>query len=103
MEAFLGVLRRLRSVAEENATGFEADGFRSLFAMLRAELSEEYLETIKNHLKELKFRRGALLSAQLGDSDEGGHYMLQREGRRRRFPACRARSRWDSNLQVGER
>jgi DNA mismatch repair ATPase MutS len=78
METFLGVLRRLRSVAEENAPGFESEGFRSLFAMLRAELSEEYLATIKNHLKELKFRKGALLSAELGDSNEGTHYMLRK-------------------------
>jgi len=78
METFLGVLRRLRMVAEENAGDFESEGFRSLFAVLRAELSEEYLATIKNHLKELKFRKGALLSAELGDSNEGTHYMLRK-------------------------
>lgn len=78
MESFLGVLRKLRSVAEENDSNFESEGFRSLFAMLRKELSEEYLTTIKSHLQELKFRKGALLSAELGNNNEGAHYMLRK-------------------------
>jgi DNA mismatch repair ATPase MutS len=78
METFLDVLRKIRRVAEENAGSFESEGFTSLFAMLRKELHEEYLATIKNHLKELKFRKGALLSAELGDSNEGANYMLRK-------------------------
>jgi DNA mismatch repair ATPase MutS len=78
METFLHVLRKLRSAAEENESNFESEGFRSLFAMLKKELSEQYLETIKNDLKELKFRKGALLSAELGNSNEGAHYVLRK-------------------------
>lgn len=78
METFLGVLRKLRSIAEENDGNFESEGFRSFFAMLKKELSEEYLTTIKGHLKELKFRKGALLSAELGASNEGIHYVLRK-------------------------
>ena len=78
MEAFLHVLRKLRSAAEENESNFESEGFRSLFAMLKKELSEQYLGTIKNDLKELKFRKGALLSAELGNSNEGAHYVLRK-------------------------
>jgi DNA mismatch repair ATPase MutS len=78
METFLHTLRKLRIVAEENDINFESEGFRSLFAMLKKELSEEYLTTIKSHLQELKFRKGALLSAELGNSNEGIHYMLRK-------------------------
>jgi DNA mismatch repair ATPase MutS len=78
METFIGVLRQLRSIAEEHAAGFTSEGFSSMFAMLRKELSEEYLATIKDHLRELKFRKGALLSAELGDSNEGTKYMLRK-------------------------
>jgi DNA mismatch repair ATPase MutS len=46
--------------------------------MLKKELSEQYLTTIKSHLKELKFRKGAFLSAALGNSNEGTHYMLRK-------------------------
>ena len=78
METFLHVLQKLRSAAEENGSNFESAGFRSLFAMLKKELSEQYLTTIKSHLKELKFRKGAFLSAALGNSNEGTHYMLRK-------------------------
>jgi DNA mismatch repair ATPase MutS len=78
LETFVDVLRKLRGIAEENATTFESEGFTSLFAMLRKELSEEYLTTIKDHLKELKFRKGVLLSAQLGESNEGAKYTLRK-------------------------
>jgi DNA mismatch repair ATPase MutS len=78
METFLHVLRKLRSTAEENDSNFESEGFKSLFAMLKQELSEQYLGTIKSHLKELKFRKGALLSAELGSSNEGTHYVLRK-------------------------
>jgi DNA mismatch repair ATPase MutS len=78
METFIGVLRQLRSIAEEHAAGFASEGFTSMFTMLRKELSEEYLATIKDHLRELKFRKGALLSAELGDSNEGTKYMLRK-------------------------
>jgi len=82
METSLKVLRRLRTIAEENAAGFESEGFQSLFAMVRAELNEEYLNEIKSHLQELKFRRGALLSAELGENNEGTHYMLRKAHRK---------------------
>jgi len=78
METFLHVLRKLRSAAEENESKFESEGFRSLFAMLKKELTEQYMGTIKSHLKELKFRKGALLSAELGNNNEGTHYMLRK-------------------------
>jgi DNA mismatch repair ATPase MutS len=78
LKASNGALRTLRGVAEQNAIDFVSDGFTTLFAMLRKELSEEYLATIKEHLNELKFRKGILLSAQLGESNEGTRYMLRK-------------------------
>jgi len=33
-------------------------------AMLKEELSNEYLENIESHLRELRYQRGVLLSAQ---------------------------------------
>lgn len=77
METSLKVLRKLRTIAEENIAGFRSEGFQSLFGMVRAELSEEYLNEIKNHLQALKFRKGALLSAELGANNEGTSYMLR--------------------------
>jgi DNA mismatch repair ATPase MutS len=78
MEAFLDVLQKLRSIAEENAGSFESEGFRSLFATLKKELNQEYLAMIKTHVTELKFRKGVLLSAELGDNNEGTCYILRK-------------------------
>ncbi len=78
METFVGVLRTLRLAAEKCATTFTSEGFKSLFCMLRRELSEGYLITIKDRLKELQFRKGVLLSAELGDYNEGVHYVLRK-------------------------
>ena len=45
--------------------------------MLRKELGDEYLASIQTHLTELKFRKGVLLSAELGESNEGVNYVLR--------------------------
>jgi DNA mismatch repair ATPase MutS len=46
--------------------------------MLREELDDDYLATVEGHLKELKFRRGVLLSAALGKGNKGIRYVLRR-------------------------
>ena len=77
IESSLGTLRKLRAVAEEKASQFSSEAFTTVFAMLRKELGNEYLGRIQNHLTELKFRKGVLLSAELGDGNEGANYMLR--------------------------
>ena len=52
------VLRRFRQVAEQQAGNFRSEGFRRLFAMLRQELSEDYLRTVGHHLSDLEFKHG---------------------------------------------
>ena len=46
--------------------------------MLEAELSDEYFNTIQVHLKELKFRAGVLISAELGRGNKGENYVLRK-------------------------
>jgi DNA mismatch repair ATPase MutS len=77
LEFSLAMLRKLRGVAEEMAGQFESEAFTALFEMLRKELSNEYLASIQNHLTELKFRKGVMLSAELGEGNEGTNYMLR--------------------------
>jgi hypothetical protein len=78
LEMSLGTLRNLKSVAEETAARFGSEAFTTLFAMLRKELGDEYLDSVQNHLTELKFRKGVLLSAELGEGNEGTNYALRR-------------------------
>jgi DNA mismatch repair ATPase MutS len=78
LEMFVGMLKRLRSIADRHADQFESAGFSRLFAMLRVELSDEYFATIEEHLRRLKFRAGVLISAELGKGNKGKNYVLRK-------------------------
>jgi DNA mismatch repair ATPase MutS len=78
LEAFTEVLRKLRRIAEEQSGRFESRGFTALFAMLRKELSDEYLASVQDHLTELKFKRGVLLTAELGKGNAMTQYLLRK-------------------------
>jgi hypothetical protein len=94
LEFSLDMLKRLRGIAEERSIQFESKTFTTLFAMLRRELSDEYLASVQNHLAELKFRKGILVSAELGEWNESCNLML-----------CRApdgkRNWWERILRKG--
>jgi ABC-type histidine transport system ATPase subunit len=78
LEMFMGMLRRLRSIADEHASEFESEGFSTLFAMLGGELNDEYFAVVKDHLQRLQFRKGVLISAQLGEGNRGTNYVLRK-------------------------
>jgi len=78
LEILVDALRKLRDTAKAQAHLFESEGFSALFEMLERELSDDYLAGIRSHLKELKFPRGVLLSAQLGDGNQSHAYVLRR-------------------------
>lgn len=86
LEMSVGVLRRLRAVADRHAYTFVSPAFTQLFAMLQRELDEGYLATVREHLAMLRFRHGELLSARLGARNEGAGYVLRQPGA--------ARMRW---------
>lgn len=77
LELFIGPLKRLKQIAEEQAGHFTSAGITRLLAMLSQELDEEYFASIQQHLKTLKFRNGVLMSAQLGKGNKGTHYVLR--------------------------
>ena len=76
LEAFMGMLERLRGIADAHSGRFASTGFATLFAMMRREFSDDYFATMRHHLTELKFGRGVLLSAALGNGNEGTNYLL---------------------------
>ena len=78
---FVGLLRRLKAIADAQAGAFASEGFRRFFAMLQAELDEAYFEEVETHLRTLKFRQGVLLSAELGPGNEGTRYTLRKPRR----------------------
>ena len=78
LQMFMGMLRKLKGIADAQAGRFESRGFTALFAMFQTEFSDEYFACVQNHLKELKFRAGVLVSAELGEGNEGANYVLRR-------------------------
>jgi len=78
LQMFVGMLKTLRALADRHAEKFESDGFSRLFAMLRQELSDEYFTSIEKHLKQLRFRKGVLISAELGQGNKGTNYVLRK-------------------------
>jgi MutS domain V len=71
------VLRQLRQIAGEQAASFRSEGFTRLFAMLGAELSDDYLHAVERHLSELEFKRGVFQSAELGKGLKGRRYVVR--------------------------
>jgi hypothetical protein len=78
LQTFMGMLGKLKLLADEHSNKFESEGFAAFFALLKAELADEYFASIQGHLKELKFREGVLVSAELGQGNEGTNYVLRK-------------------------
>jgi DNA mismatch repair ATPase MutS len=77
LQMFMEVLRKLRHAADAHAPQFESRGFSALFATLQRELSDAYFVSVRNHLQELRFPGGVLISAELGQGNEGIHHVLR--------------------------
>lgn len=78
MQMFLEVLRKVRGVAEAHAGRFSSRGFTALVATLQEELSDTYFALVQEHLKELRFDAGVLLSAELGEGNKDINHVLRR-------------------------
>ncbi|MGA7562303.1 MAG: hypothetical protein WBW55_03770 [Desulfobaccales bacterium] len=78
MQILVGFLKKLKNIAETQADKFESAGFTRFFAMLNKELDDEYLASVHDHLRELKFRNGVLISAELGRGNQGADHVLRK-------------------------
>lgn len=78
MQLFVKMIKKIKNIADENADKFESEGFKVFFEMIKKEFDDEYFASIQNHLKELKFRNGILISAELISGNVGDNYMLRK-------------------------
>ncbi len=78
LQMFVGILKKLKHIADEHADTFESEGFTAFFAMLNKELGDDYFASVQNHLKALEFRDGVLMSAELGQGNKGTNYILRK-------------------------
>ena len=77
MEFLLGRLKTLREFSHQHRARFESEAFTRLFEMLVTELNEDYLTSIDHYLEHLKFRRGILITAELGEWSESVNFVLR--------------------------
>lgn len=82
LRTLLDSLRRLLSLAVRSCHCFRSEGWRALFTMVQENLGGAYLREVEDHLQELQFPRGVLLSAKLGQAHKGTDYLLHRGPRR---------------------
>jgi DNA mismatch repair ATPase MutS len=78
LQMFVGLLKELKKIADKHADKFDSEGFAAFFKMIKSELDDDYFAVVQDHLKELTFRDGALISAELGKGNEGNHYILRK-------------------------
>jgi hypothetical protein len=95
LEAYVARLRQLRQITGDHAREFHSDGLRALFAAVRHELDDEYFQEVSDHLRQLRFRAGVLISARLDRDNSGTGFVL-------RAPAD-SRRRWTERLGIGPR
>ncbi|GMT43915.1 MAG: DNA mismatch repair protein MutS [bacterium] len=78
LQIFVDMLKKLKKVSDEHADKFESEGFTTFFAVLNKELDDEYFDRVQNHLRELKFHDGVLISAELEKGNKGTNYILRK-------------------------
>jgi len=93
--AYVARLRQLRQIADDHAGTFRSAGLTTLFATLQRELDDAYFEEVSDHLRQLRFRAGVLISAELDRDNSGAGFVLRAPDQ--------ARRRWTERLGIGPR
>ena len=83
LEVLIRRLRELRQVADDQAGNFSSDGLTTLLHTLQRDLDDAYFQDLNAHLRQLRFRDGVPLSAELDRDNSGINYVL-RSGNTRR-------------------
>lgn len=74
---FMEYLKRLRSIVDTHVEEFRSEGWSTLFQTLQADLSDDYFHLIDDHLSQLKFKDGTLISAKLTFGNTGTSFVLR--------------------------
>ncbi len=74
---YVEYLKRLRRIVDEHSDKFSSEGWTTLFRVLKDELGDDYFMLIDDHLKQLKFKSGTLISARLSFGNTGLDYVLR--------------------------
>lgn len=78
---YMGYLKLLRTLVDTHSGEFTSEGWTTLFRVLERDLSDDYFQLIDDHLRQLKFKDGTLISADLSFGNTGTNFVL-RDSRR---------------------
>jgi len=81
LEMYFELLNDMRKIIHTNKKWFNSIGFKRFFSMIEKEINDEYQDTVKSHLKELRFKNGVLISTELGEAGTVKDYTLRRDKR----------------------
>jgi hypothetical protein len=85
LEVLIARLRQLRQMADQHGARVRSDGLSALFRTVQQDLDDAYFDTLSRHLRQLRFRDGELMSAQLAPDNSGINYVLRSGSPRRRW------------------
>jgi DNA mismatch repair ATPase MutS len=94
LEALTTRLRELRQVADDHAGTFASAGMTTLVRTLQRELDDDYFDVLRRHLRQLRFRGGVPVSAELGRDNSGIRLVLR---------ASSARRTWKERIGIAPR
>ena len=101
LKMLIGMLARLKSMAEKSRHIFESEGFAVFFRTLASELPGEQLVKASHRLDELLLDGAIAITAQLGEGNKGANYGLVRpRGRLLDWTRWRLRSGKKYTLRV---
>ena len=78
LQIFVALLEGLRKITDQRAPEFRSEGLIRFFDMIARELDDAYLVMVKEHLQGLAFKRGILISAELGKGNKASQYILRK-------------------------
>jgi MutS domain V len=96
-------LKELRKVAVDEHERFRSEGWTRFFAMVLHELDDDYFQELQEHLRELKFNHGMVMSAELGQGNVGTNYVLRRARKQRWFEQIVPLGRPGYSFYIAER
>ncbi len=84
LQMLVTILEKLKNIADAHADRFESEGFTAFFSMLKIEIDNEFFSLVQDHLAELKFPYGVLMSLRLKMDGRGTDYVLYKQNVRKR-------------------
>ncbi|WP_019204284.1 hypothetical protein [Tsukamurella sp. 1534] len=77
LDMFLEAFIDLRAACDRSRGRFSSEGFDAFFSCVAEELGDDYLTSVRTHLKELRFAKGELISVRLGPGAHGTGHVLR--------------------------